>query len=259
VGASSTGHLGLATHAFLFTGGVLVDLGTLGEATLFSSATGLNTTTIVGSCSTPENVTVPCVWPRSGGPPQELPTLGGTTPAFLGGIVAINSQGAMVGTSQTPAGDLHATLWPADGSAPVDLTPGTGFDSQALSINEAGVIVGDSQQRAFRWAWSGTSYTVTDLGRFDGDQATSLRGVNDGGLSVGVSELASPSAFAPHRAIRVRGTTLEDLATLVDLPPGWALDTATAVSNSGVIAGDGFLNGEPHGWLLVPTKAAKQN
>src|SRR6266436_2303410 len=105
VGYSTTGHLGLHTHAFRWTAAQgMQDLGTMGDATLFSAATDLNETeTIVGyadqapSALHPPPIR-PVVW--IAGHLADLGTLGGAN----GSADAINSQGDIVWQSQTVAG-----------------------------------------------------------------------------------------------------------------------------------------------------------
>jgi uncharacterized membrane protein len=120
VGESGTGHLSLETHAALWEGANVRDLGTLGSPDLFSSATALTATQIGGFCSTAAGAVLPCLWPTYRSMPQALPTLGGTN----GRLLAMNGLGAGVGNSETAAGATHATLW--SGGLALDLTPHAG-------------------------------------------------------------------------------------------------------------------------------------
>jgi probable HAF family extracellular repeat protein len=252
VGYSGTGHLSLETHAMLIEGGQRIDLGTLGSPDLFSAATGLNAKTIIGYCTTPQVTVAPCTWARPHAMAQALVTLGGRH----GRLAAINARGQMVGQAQTATGEDHAGLW--EQGQVTDLTPGTGIHSDAKDINRRGVIVGLRQQEAVRW--SPPAYAPEDLGRFSGDVLTQLVAVNDEGLAVGTSIppcTPAPPLCAPSRAIRLTGTTLEDLNTLVDAP-GWVLETALGVTDTGAIAGSGTLHGETHVWLLVPKQSAQR-
>src|SRR5262249_4876062 len=45
-----------------------------------------------------------------------------------------------------------------------------------------------------------------------------------------------------------------DLLTRATPNAGWQLTMATAINNQGKIIGAGFLNGQPHGWLLTPVQ-----
>lgn len=71
--------------------------------------------------------------------PLELNTLGGD----FGEILDLSDKSVTVGWSRTKGGRLHATAWVAD--VPYDLGTLGGMSSRAVSIGEAGHIVGQSQ------------------------------------------------------------------------------------------------------------------
>jgi uncharacterized membrane protein len=256
VGESGTGHLSMQTHAALWEGDNVRDLGTLGSPDLFSSATAITATQIGGFCSTAAGASVPCVWATYLSMPHALPTLGGTN----GHLDAMNRHGAAVGDSDTAEGKTHATLW-ISGVA-TDLTPHAG-SSNGWDINDRSTVVGTMDRHAFRWTQAGG---LEDLGTLPGDIRATLAAVNNQDIAVGASiALQGPppcprcSTPPTSKAIRVRGTTMVDLNTLVHLPAGWTLTRAAGISEEGVIGatavvGEEVLGQPVHAVLLVPKR-----
>jgi probable HAF family extracellular repeat protein len=253
VGYSSTGRLALQTHAFIWT--LLLgmqDLGTLGDAELFSAATGVNGSgTIVGYGTRPVpgggEERRPVFWIAE--QIADLGTLGGPE----GFTNAMNEQGDIVGESQTANGVFHATLWPVDG-APVDLdTLGSRF-SVAVAVNITRQVIGDVQlpggrQRGFVWTPSGS---MQELSVFPGDEASAARDINDAGIIVGSSWRSDPvQPRVIARAVAWVNSTISDLNTLID-DPDWTLESAQAINEAGWIVGTGTFQGHPHAFLLKP-------
>ncbi len=97
---------------------------------------------IVGYADTVGGETHAVLWRPSGngyGAPIELETLGGRR----SGGAAINDSGQIVGWAEDMAGQQHATLWEGGKVTRInDLGPMEGTPVNAISIDEAGVIVG---------------------------------------------------------------------------------------------------------------------
>ncbi len=102
----------------------------------------------------------------------------------------INNSGLIVGDSEIPGnGGGHALLWQSWNAAPIDLATLGGATSRALSINDAGDIVGwaqtsSGQQHAFLWT-SGSGMvdlTTWPNGCSGSSEATA---VNNAGIIVG--------------------------------------------------------------------------
>ncbi len=91
----------------------------------------------------------------------------------------------------------------------------------------------------------GGSPTVvrTDLGTLAGASTSYANGINAGGVVVGVSN---------SRAFIYRSGVMTDLNSLITPGSGWTLQTANAISDTGVIVGGGLFGGLPHGFMLVP-------
>ncbi|WP_374569040.1 hypothetical protein [Ideonella sp.] len=179
-------------------------------------------------------------------PARILPPLNGG--ALRGAATAINNAGDIVGFSDAAeATEIdHATLW-RDGLA-VDLgTLGSRAGqlqraSRATDINEAGVIVGESELpgvdgvHAVRWD---TPKRIVDLGTLPGDGTSSAQAVNLSGTAVGYSETAFVSRLPvawPASGIRALG-----------LPPGHLNGEAWGVNDHDVVVGDSAMTGiAPH-------------
>lgn len=75
-----------------------------------------------------------------------------------------------------------------------------------------------------------------------------LNGINQAGEIAGA--ICTPSNA--QRAIRVVGSKVTDLNTLVPANCSWVLQGAADVNDRGVIVGTGLLNGKLHGFMLLP-------
>ncbi len=148
VGGSYT--TGSDEHAFLYTGGALSDLGTLGGKS--SVARGINNLSqVVGYSQTADDKSFHAFIDNNGNL-ADLGTLGGNSSSAYG----INDLGQIVGQSATNAGSEHAFLY-RDGDL-IDLNSLIPADSgwtlqNAYAINKDGQIVGtgviDGETHAF--------------------------------------------------------------------------------------------------------------
>ena len=123
----------------------------------------------------------------------QLASLGGTESWGM----AINAEGDVVGKSAIPAStEIHATLWPSAGGAPIDLGTLGGTASEADAINDHGDVVGFSssapdEPHATLWPAGGTPVDLR-LG--------SLYGIHSDGTFVGYSVvlgIQTPTVWAP--------------------------------------------------------------
>lgn len=200
-------------HAVQWENGVINDLGTLENQSLFinsSQANAINDNGIItgfsfGSSDDYDWGVYPVVWEN--GIIQKLDTLGNG-----GQANDINNIGQIVGSMSYPidGGTTydHASLW-EDGSA-VDLgNLQEGIYSTAYGINESGVIVGQSTLT--------TSYS---------DQNS-------------------------HATLWVDDAIL-DLNELIDPSLGWTLSSAQDINENFQIVGQGYIDGASRGFLLDP-------
>jgi probable HAF family extracellular repeat protein len=127
--------------------------------------------------------------------------------------------------------------------------PPTSDLSEALNINESGVIVGwrrevaPGNRHAFRY--DGT--TMTDLGTLGGSESVAHH-VNEFGHVVGWSHTADGS----QRAFLHRDGVMVDLDTLLPAESGWTLTVARSINDVGQIVGEGLYQGATHAFLLSP-------
>jgi len=170
---------------------------------------------------------------------------------------AVNASDAIVGHAHTTSG-LRAMLWNGI-AAPLDLgdLDGDGGDSAAFGINDAGWIVGSSddggEQRAFRRD-PGTGL-LEGLPHLPGGDFSRARDVNEDGWIVGAAW--EPSAHAFRAVLWEPDGTIHDLNDLVVAGgDGWVLEEALAVSDAGHVVGtarnpsgeyEGFVLPEPRG------------
>jgi chitinase len=167
--------------------------------------------------------------------------VGSPAPAGYSSAAAINSKGDAVGVSLGAAGgsittDTHAALF--SGGAVIDLGTFGGNNSEALGINDSGVIVGDatiqggSPSHAF-W-YDGTLH---DLGVLPNGNGSSATAINASGTIVGWS--TTTNGGNAHAVVWAKaGTgnyTIQDLGTLGPLAGNFS--QANAINSSGQIVG----------------------
>jgi probable HAF family extracellular repeat protein len=120
------------THAFLYTNGGMVDLGTLGGA--MSTANAINDAgLVVGTADTASNLSH--AFSYDAGAIHDLGTLGGLTSVAN----AVNNKDEIVGWADTAAGLRHAYLFKNGKMSDLGTL---GIESAATAINDKGEIVG---------------------------------------------------------------------------------------------------------------------
>jgi probable HAF family extracellular repeat protein len=286
------GHSNLAggpRRAFLFSGGVLTDLGTLGGTE--SGARAINDAgQIAGWAKTSVGSTHAFL--RTAGAMQDLGTFGSATDDS--DAYGINDAGQVAGWAELGMGaGPHAFLYGAGSKQ--DLGALGGYWSYAFGVNTSGQVAGvasdaSGSARAFLWSGGvmrdlgalagGTSdsyaYDLDDAGRvvgastymssqsthavlFSGGALTDLgtlggtesaaRAINGSGQIVGHSTNAS----AVTRAFLHEHGAMLNLNNLVPAGSGWDLTEAYDINDAGQIVGKGSINGQTHGFLLTPT------
>jgi probable HAF family extracellular repeat protein len=283
----------VTSHAYLYSNGVKLDLGTLagpGFSHAQSIATALNNSAQVVGNSNLTNVGVHAFL-YSGGVMRDLGTLGGTYSNATG----INSTGQVAGISYfNPAStNSHAFLY--SGGVMRDLGTLGGRESFAYGINDAGQVVGNSLipgDIAFH-AFLYSNGIMRDLGTLGGNNSFATA-INNNGHIVGYADVGreshallysggvmydlgtlggnSSTALAlndsdqvagwsfdiagAQRAFLYSGGILVDLNSLLPPGSGWELLQATGINDSGQIVGYGTINGQTHGFLLTPQAPA---
>ncbi|MGI9169089.1 MAG: hypothetical protein ACR2FH_02780 [Caulobacteraceae bacterium] len=245
------------THAVLWSGATMKDLGTLGGPD--STATNINgncqvigwsyTSFTAGPKGVPE--VRPFMWDRVNGMVR-LGSLGGT----MGAASFINERGQVVGVSNL-AGDavMHAVLWNSP-TQMVDLgTLEGGTYAHPDWINKGGDVVGYSNTgqhngRAFLWH----AGHMRNLGTIGDDPASEAFSINTYGQIVGLTFV--PGGRDLRGWISYQGGPLIDLNTLIrDWPSDSKIQVISAVeiNDDGEIVGQGKLpNGDIHAIVLIP-------
>ncbi len=199
-------------------------------------------------------------WEASGTAATKLDNLPGT----IGGIGwAINASGTVVGIQFGASGQLPAR-WNGSGTTVTDLgTLGTDSSGStfggAFKINSAGTAIGyvekfdeshtDLGSRAVLWnALDSAANELANLGTdLDGYTSTLTSAISNAGYIVGEAEAFDEDGNdLGSRAVYWNPDgTVVDLNTLIDPDSGWLLTNATAISDTGWIAGIG--NYDPDG------------
>lgn len=246
VGAGRT-TVGSETFAIMWREGVVYDLGTLGGKRSF--AEGINDfDQIVGTSYVTGNKSFHAsLW--EDGIITDLGTLGNGSHSQA---YDINNHGQIVGMSTTldDPFHFHAALW--DNGKLSDLGSFGGVYTQAISINDAGIIVGNgsaddnADYHALMWAGG----AMLDLGTLDGYRS-SANDINNNNLVVGYSikqdELLS-------RAVLWESGKIFDINKLnIRNANGWHFESALSVNSSGHIVGSAInAAGNRHGFLISP-------
>jgi probable HAF family extracellular repeat protein len=228
-----------ANHAFLWSSGVMTDLGTLGGN--LSMAHAINDQgQVVGEAATPSGEMHAFLW--ANGVMTDLGVAGETSSAH-----GINFRGDIAGVVSAKNVRGTAVLWKNGQRQDIgDLGP-SGSGSTAISINSkdqiAGVSSGFASNQGVVRAVYWQNGTITDLGTLGGLHSTA-NSVNDQGVVVGWSEIADSSTVA----FQWQNGVMKQLGLLpgASVAPGTG-GQAEAVNNSGQIVGASRTsNGDMH-------------
>jgi probable HAF family extracellular repeat protein len=237
-----------ATHAFLFSGSQMLDLGALGGRD--SKALDINDAgEVVGVASLPDDTRHAFLY-RGG----KLLDLGGLSDGAFSAAYAINNRGLIVGAAETSNHLIHAVLWRSKRMADLGTLPG-GTRSRALALNERGDIVGYSEAdgpdiHAFLYS----DGHMQDLGSL-GHDPIRANAINNHRQIVGASGI---NAFVRHAFIW-ENRRIVDLNKLVPANAGWRLQDSFDITDQGQILCLGIradASRDRHLILLRPISAA---
>ena len=223
------------THAFLYTGGVITDLGTLpgGASAPFSQGNAINDSgTVVGTSKSE------AMLDKSG-------QMSGFSSRAALNAYGVNSAGDIVGVLQS----AHAFLF--SGTNMKDLGTFDGSKntySAANGINDLGQVVGFSYYsgNSVVHAFLYQNGVMSDLGTLYGGYSIAT-GTNKQGDIVGESD---GTAFLYHHGVMI------DLSVVTSASGLLHISRARAINDIGQIVGMGtFLNEGDHAILLTPIPA----
>lgn len=219
VGASTT--TAGVSHAFLYSGGKMLDLGTAGGEISTAAAVN-NRGQVVGTSSLAGSSGHHAfLWDNG-----RMTDLGALAHDISEGL-DINERGQVVGSSETATGATHAFLW--QNGRMVDLDSRSRLDSTAFALNNLGQVVGTLQNEAGdRHAFLWKEGKMMDLGTLGGTDSFAF-GINDSGQVVGYS--STPGNAAEHGFLWQNGQML-DLGTL-----GGMNSYAYGINNQGQVVG----------------------
>jgi probable HAF family extracellular repeat protein len=247
-------------HAFLWTGGGRIDLGTLGGGGSIAKAINIEGQ-VTGRSDSSYAGPSDHAYLYSGGVMTDLGTLGGTSSFGYG----INDGGLVVGVSETSNTPFPSRAFLYSGGVMNNLGTLGGSSSAASGINSTGQVVGLAQLAGDTSAsWSqahGFMYSagqMKDLGTLGGSYSAAY-GINDAGQIVGESTTAAGGCTLPGNcghAFLYYGAVMTDLNSLLLPNSGWVLAVGTAINNTGAIVGYGTLNGQQHAFLLTGVLSA---
>jgi probable HAF family extracellular repeat protein len=263
---------GTQTRAFLWQGGGMQDLGTLGGPDAWAAfvnergqVAGYSYTNSNANLTTGVPTADPFLWTKSAGL-IDLGTLGGT----FGVPVGLNNRGQVIGQSYL-GGDQNSDPFLWDGKGLIDMfTTGIGGNLLfANSINDAGEVLGAAafQNHPFDAAIWHNGF-VTDLGNLPGDCFSQAFVMNSHRQIAGNSASCDGNTI---RAVLWEDGKVFDLNMLIPSNSDLLLVEANAINDSGEIAGNGFPPGCTdfsctHAYVLIPCdhdhsdeEACKQN
>ena len=236
-------------RAFLYSGGVMKRLGTLGGPT--ATAFAISDAGQIAGYSLDSNGVARAFLYTPGDGMKDLGALGG--PKAKSWAKRINAAGLVVGQSETDDRSLHAFVY-SRAAGMKDLGTLGGRVSHAFGINDMGLVVGFSAigngiTHAFLF---GETMGMKDLGTLGGPNSSG-GDINNAGQVVGAIAEGMAGGKPLLRALLYSGGKMLDLNAMVDPFAGWTLRIASAINDSGQIAGCGTTpDGRRRAFLLTP-------
>jgi len=240
-------------HAFLWRGGAMQDLGTLGgpdsTAVVVNDRGQIAGQSFINFIANASGVPTidPFFW--ESGKMVDIGTLGGT----FGFPTWLNKRGQVVGLSNL-GGDqaYHAFLWDKkEGLKDLGTLGDYSVSSNANWINDSGEVVGESDSltasRAFLWR----NGVMINIGTVAGDTCSVANSINSQGQIVGFG--AADCFNEDHAFLSEDGGPIVDLQSLVSSGSALTLIDAIFINAQGEIAARGkLINGDEHAVVLIP-------
>ncbi len=208
---------------------------------------------------------VVCGWSRDGNGSNQIQSAvlwseqEGLTAYALGHafLTDVNNRGQMVGTMATMDDRGHTYAFISDdGMTTTDLGSLEGYASHAEAMNDRGTVIGWSMVNRLKHGFIWRDGEMVDLGTCERSDSVYAMGVNNDDLVVGVCfnmrgfyDGGNPRLMRAYVWDQGVMTPLNDL---IEADTGWELIRATDINDKGMIVGNGMLNGESTGFLLIP-------
>jgi probable HAF family extracellular repeat protein len=243
-------------HAFLYSKGHMLDLGTLPSGTQSEGFAVNSSGQVTGWAEVQDapNFFSQHAFLYSDGKMQDLGALPGGSSSFGVGINDGLSRGRnneiqVTGYSNTASGFYHAFLYTDGKMEDLGTLPG-GSSSIGYAVNQSGEVAGFSaisveNTHAFLYSHG----NLQDLGTLPGLADSFGQGINDAGDVVGYAS----NLFDQHAFLYSQGT-MHDLESMIPEDSGWVLQQARGINNDGQITGTGIHNGATRGFLLTPVR-----
>ena len=248
------------THAFYATSGAATDLGKFTDPR-FQGANSYGVAIsssgqVLGNAQLTDGSRV-AFRASSAGAISTIILPGGSQVGSAGGI---NSQGTVVGSFVNNLGISHVFM--ADGNTATQVVStmpvqGFGLNSYGVAINDSKTIIGygdyNGGSHAFYLPHQGS---LVDIGVTGGFSSSMALGLNNQGQVVGT---LSSSGGSGHAFFWDQSAGLFDLNTLLSASDSasWVLTSATGINDRDQIAGQGYINGQLHGFLLTPVPGSE--
>jgi probable HAF family extracellular repeat protein len=243
------------THAFLWQGGFMHDLGTLGGPDSnawfindLGQVTGWSFTSFTANASTGVPTVDPFFFDPEDGKMIDMGSLGGT----FGSVAWLNNKGQVAGDSNL-AGDAtqHPFIW-SKATGMKDLGSLGGGFGHSDAINDAGEVVGQATTKAeLRHAFLWRNGVMSDLGTIGTDDNSESGSINSQGQAVGASCLGGSC----RGAIWAKGAPpAVDLNALTLPGTTMFISEALLINDRGEIGCLGLDPGdtEEHACVLIP-------
>jgi probable HAF family extracellular repeat protein len=232
----------LRVHTFLYRGGQMIDLGTLGGDSSYPEDLNdmdqvVGSSFLTGNPIDPQFAPLPAIhgFLYSNGAMMDLGTLGGPSDGLLSSAATgISDSGRVAGTSNVPGGDGHGFIYINGVMQEVPMPAGdtcafSGMNNSNLAVGQYSTAGSALVAEAFTYD---TDQTKTFLGTLGGDTSFATS-ANDTGWVVGSSFLSgSPQVF--HAFLyKDKDSGMIDLGTL----PGDTSSEASDINAAGQVVG----------------------
>src|SRR5437667_428445 len=226
--------------AFLYTGGQMIDIGTLGAD--YAVAYALNDSgQVVGNSAHLGGQDHAFLY--SNGQMTDLGTLGGDT----SNAYDINNLGVIAGYSYNSAGNFLGFIYQNGTMTPLGTLGGSW--SIAYAINDQNQIAGQAYTSGNRaaHAFRLSDGQMVHLGSLCGSSSWGLA-ISNSGTVVG---FATTRRNEYHAFVSINGGRMQDLNRLIPPNTGWVLGEANGINDVGQIVGYGTIHGQTHAFLLT--------